>query len=135
MAMFNPSASTGLVLLIARLMMATEFVVFGALKIPNHATMQLYMERHGVPGGLIWPALVLQLVAGLMVAAGAFTRLAALSLVGFCLVATALFHFNLSDLGQVSDLTKDLATAGGLLLLAVMGAGPLSVDGAIRRKA
>ena len=134
MALFNTPASTGLVLLVARLLMAIEFVVFGALKIPNNASMQGYMEHHGVPGVLIWPALILQLVAGLMVAAGAFTRLAALALAGFCVVATFLFHLNLSDLGEVSNLTKDLATAGGLLLLAVLGGGPLSVDGALQRK-
>jgi len=131
--MFNPSASTGLILLAARLLMAIEFIVFGALKIPNHASMQLYMAQHGVPGVLIWPALVLQLVAGLMVAAGAFTRLAALALAGFCVVATFLFHLNLADLGEVSNFTKDLATAGGFLLLALLGAGPLSVDGALRK--
>ena len=135
MAMFNPSASTALVLLAARLLMAIEFVVFGVLKIPNNASMQLYMQHHGVPGVLIWPALVLQLAAGLMVAVGAFTRAAALALAGFCLVATLLFHLNLSDLGQVSDLTKDLTATGGFLLLALVGPGPLSIDGALRRKA
>lgn len=111
----------GAVLLAARLLMSIEFIVFGAMKIPNNAAMQLYMENRGVPGILIWPALILQLVAGLMVAAGAFTRWAALALAGFCLVATFLFHFNLSDLREVSDLTKDLATAGGFLLLALIG--------------
>ncbi|MEO6338572.1 MAG: DoxX family protein [Caulobacteraceae bacterium] len=133
MAMFNPSASTGLVLLAARLMMAIEFVVFGAMKIPNNHSMQIYMEGHGVPGALIWPALVLQLVAGLLVAVGLFTRAAAVALAGFCLVATFLFHLNLGDLREVSDLTKDLSTAGGLLLLAVLGAGPISLDAWFRR--
>jgi putative oxidoreductase len=120
-------------LLAARLLMSVEFIVFGAMKIPNNAAMQGYMEAHGVPGGLIWPALALQLVAGLMVAAGAFTRWAALALAGFCLLATFLFHLDLSDLRELSDFTKDLATAGGFVLLALTGPGRLSVDRLIRR--
>lgn len=121
-------------LLAARLLMSVEFIVFGAMKIPNNASMQAYMAGHGVPGVLIWPALVLQLVAGLMVAAGFLTRWAALALAGFCLVATFLFHFNLSDLGEVSDLTKDLTAAGGFILLAFTGAGPLSLDRRLRKR-
>jgi putative oxidoreductase len=121
-------------LLVARLLMSIEFVVFGAMKIPNNASMQAYMAGHGVPGALIWPALVLQLVAGLMVAAGLFTRWASLALAGFCLIATFLFHFNLSDLREVSDLTKDLTAAGGFILLALTGAGPFSLDHRVRRR-
>ena len=132
--MWNGEALTPLVLLAARLLMSVEFIVFGAMKIPNNASMQLYMQAHGVPGALIWPALVLQLVAGVLVALGAFTRASAVALAGFCLVATLLFHLDLSDLREVSDLTKDLATAGGFLLLAILGAGSISVDGWLQRR-
>jgi putative oxidoreductase len=121
------------VLLVARLLMAIEFVLFGALKIANNGSMQHYMQGHGVPGVLIWPALIVQLGAGALVAIGYRTRLAALVLAGFCVVATAIFHSNFADLGEVSNFTKDLATAGGFLVLAVFGPGSLSLDGHTRR--
>jgi putative oxidoreductase len=90
------------------------------------------MARHGVPGLLIWPAIALQIGAGLAVAVGYQTRLSALSLAAFCVVASALFHNNFADLGEVSNFTKDMATAGGFLILALVGAGPLSLDGGHR---
>ncbi len=81
-----------------------------------------------MPGNLIWLAIVVQIGCGVLVAIGFQTRLAALLLAGFCLVATTIFHTNFSDLGEVSDFTKDLATAGGFLFVAAFGPGPLSVD-------
>jgi putative oxidoreductase len=122
-----------IVLLAARLLMAVEFVLFGVMKVVNNGSMQHYMQGHGVPGVLIWPALLVQIGAGVMVAVGYRTRFAALVLAGFCLVATAIFHSNFADLGEVSNFTKDLATAGGFLFLAVFGPGSLSLDGHTRR--
>jgi putative oxidoreductase len=123
-----PSAAIGPVLLIARLLMCVEFILFGVTKIFNAANMQAYMESFGVPGKLIWLAVLVQIGCGTLVAIGFHTRVAALLLAGFCVVATTIFHTNFSDLGEVSDFTKDLATAGGFLVLVVFGAGPLSID-------
>ena len=50
------------------------------------------------------------------------------------MVATLLFHLNLGDLGEVSNLTKDFATAGGFLLLGLLGGGPLSLDGLFQQR-
>jgi len=116
------------VLLAARLLMSVEFVLFGGMKVVNNASMQGYMQAHGVPGMLIWPAIAVQLGAGLMVALGLWTRVGALALAGFCLVATGIFHSNFADLREVSDFTKDLTAAGGFLVLALVGPGRWSLD-------
>jgi len=124
----------GPVLLLARLLMAAEFVLFGSLKVVNNAGMQRYMESHGVPGLLIWPAIAVQVGAGVLIAVGYRTRLAAVALAGFCVIATGIFHSNFADLGEVSNFTKDLATAGGFLVVAVFGPGSISIDEALHRK-
>ena len=129
-----PPAAIGPVLLIARLLMSVEFILFGTMKVFNNATMQAYMESHGVPGQLIWLAILVQVVCGALVAIGYHARIAAFLLAGFCIVATTIFHTNFSDLGEVSDFTKDLATTGGLLFLVVFGPGPLSIDAWRRRR-
>jgi putative oxidoreductase len=122
-------------LLAARVMMSIEFVLFGSMKIINTQAMQDYMEAGGVPGELIWLAVVVQLAGGLCLLVGYRTRQAALMLAGFCIVATVLFHTNFSDLGEVSDFTKDLATAGGFIVLFVCGPGALSLDAWLQARA
>jgi putative oxidoreductase len=119
---------TGAVLLVARVLLAAEFLVFGALKLVNTRSMQGYMAAHGVPGVLIWPAILVQLSAGALIVLGLWTRWAALALAGFCIVATSLFHNDFSNLGEVSNFTKDLAATGGFLFVAVFGPGPISID-------
>jgi putative oxidoreductase len=115
-------------LLAARVMMSIEFILFGSMKIINTRAMQDYMEGGGLPGELIWLAVIVQVLGGLCVMLGYKTRPAALMLAGFCVVATLLFHTNFADLGEVSDFTKDLATAGGFIFLFVFGPGAFSLD-------
>lgn len=115
-------------LLAARALMSAEFIFFGIMKTINTRAMQQYMEAGGVPGELIWVAAAVQIVGGACVLLGFKTRVAAIVLAGFCLVATLLFHTNFADLGEVSDFAKDLATAGGFIFLFAYGAGAWSLD-------
>jgi putative oxidoreductase len=133
--MFETKALAGPVLLAARVMMAGSFVLWGTMKIINTERMAAYMERGGLPGELIWGAIVLQIGGGLLVALGLYARQAALALAAFCIVATVIFHSNFADLGELSDFTKDFATAGGFLFLAVFGPGRWSLDALVRRAA
>ncbi len=88
------------------------------------------MDRYGVPSLLLPAVIALELGGGLMMAVGWRTRLAAFALAVFCISAAVLFHNQLLDRGQLLHFEKDLAIAGGLLVLAVAGAGRWSVDGA-----
>ena len=128
------AAWIGPALLLARILMSVEFLLFGSLKIVNSARMQAYMEAAGVPGELIWLAVFVQLCGGALVLVGYRTRVAALALAGFCVIATLLFHTNFADLGEVSDFTKDLATTGGFIFLFVLGPGTLSIDAWLSRR-
>lgn len=115
----------------ARVGLAIPFLTFGLLKFVHATSMATYIERHGLPGWLVGPAAVFQLAAGMMVIMGLGTRVAAAALAVFCVVATSIFHSNLSDLRELSDFTKDLAATGGFLLLALSGPGTLSLDAVI----
>jgi putative oxidoreductase len=120
--------STDWVKLAARIGLGLPFVTFGLFKFLHANTMASYIAAHGLPGWLVWPAAVFQLVAGIMVMSGVGTRAAAAALAVFCVVATSIFHSNFSDLRELSDFTKDLAATGGFLLLALSGPGALSLD-------
>ena len=121
------SAAAGLAA--GRLLLAALFILEGWSKLRGYDAAVAYMDRYGVPGVLLPAVIALELGAGLMIALGWRTRLAAFALAGFCIAAAVLFHNQLSDRDQLLHFEKDLALAGGLLVLAVAGAGRWSVDG------
>jgi putative oxidoreductase len=125
----GPLAATGLA--VGRLLLAALFILEGWSKIRGYEAAAAYMDRYGVPGVLLPAVIALEVGAGLMIALGWQTRIAALALAGFCVAAAALFHNQLSDRYQLLHFEKDLAIAGGLLVLAVAGAGRWSLDGAL----
>ncbi|WP_322618998.1 DoxX family protein [Arenimonas daejeonensis] len=89
------------------------------------------MEAMGVPGGLLPLVIFAEIVGGLALAAGLFTRWAALGLAVFSVASAFLFHFQLADQMQFINFFKNIAIAGGFLVLAAHGAGKFSVDGLI----
>lgn len=56
------------------------------------------------------------------------TRITAFLLAGFCVVSGFLFHFQPEDQIQMILLMKNIAVAGGLLVLVGAGAGAFSLD-------
>lgn len=124
----GPLAATGLAA--GRLLLAALFILEGWSKIRGYEAAAAYMDRYGVPGVLLPAVIALEVGAGIMIAAGWRTRIAAFALAVFCLAAAVLFHNQLFDRNQLLHFEKDLAIAGGLLVLAIAGAGRWSVDGA-----
>ena len=117
----------------ARLMLAFIFIVEGWSKIGYYEGTLQYMD--GVPGLLLPLVIVTELGGGLLIAFGFQTRLAALALAGFCVLTAILFHRNIADIGEFIHFNKDLAIAGGFLLLAAFGAGGWSLDAMQLRRA
>ena len=116
-------------LTIGRLLLAALFILEGWSKLRGYEVAVAYMDRYGVPSALLPAVIALELGAGLMIVVGWQTRVAALALSLFCILAAVLFHGNIADRNQLLHLEKDLAIAGGLLVLAVAGAGRWSLDG------
>ena len=101
-------------------------------KLAAYSLAVSYAEAYGVPGALMPLAIALEAVGGLAILVGLHTRLAALLLAGFCLATAVLFHHKFGDRNQLLHFEKDLAIAGGLLVLLAHGAGAWSLD-ALRR--
>lgn len=114
--------------LFGRLGLSLIFIISGWGKIAGYAATQQYMEAMGVPGSLLPLVIALELGGGLAILAGGFTRAIALALAGFSLASAALFHGNLGDATQAIMFWKNVAMAGGFLMLAANGAGALSLD-------
>ncbi|MDH5580045.1 MAG: DoxX family protein [Betaproteobacteria bacterium] len=113
---------------IARVLMALIFVLSGLSKIGAADATVVYMEAMGVPGILLWPTIIFEIVAGLLIVVGYQTRIAAFLLAGFCLVSAVVFHHQFADQIQMIMFLKNLAMAGGFLLLSSVGPGMISLD-------
>jgi putative oxidoreductase len=94
-----------------------------------------YMKAFGLPAAdlLIWPALLVELVAGVMLLVGWKARWAAVALVLFTLPATFIFHAYWSvpvdqALNAQIHFMKNVAIIGGLLGIFAHGSGPLALD-------
>jgi len=118
--------------LAGRILLATIFVVAAAGKIADPAGTMGYMAAMGVPTILLWPTIALELLGGTAIIVGFQTRPVAYLLAAFCMVAALIFHRNFSDQMQMVMFLKNLAIAGGFLLLASSGATGFSVDKHVR---
>lgn len=118
--------------LLGRLGLSLIFILSGFAKLgAGYAGTQGYMEAMGVPGALLPLVIAAEIGGGLAIATGLLTRWAALGLAVFSVASAVLFHFDLGDQNQFIHFTKNLAMAGGFLVLAANDAGRLSLDALI----
>lgn len=110
-------------LVAGRILLATIFMHDGLVKILSYAGAVRYAEAFGLPGVSIAPAIAVELGCGVLVIIGLFTRAAAIVLGLFCLATAAIFHTKFGETNQLLHFEKNVAMAGGLLVLAVYGAG------------
>ena len=117
--------------LVARLFMASLFVVYGYLKLTGYAGTTAYMARQGLPAPALFAALavVIELGGGLLILFGYQTRLVALGCAIYVLVAALIAHRNFGDGNQMSHFFKNMAIVGGFIVLVASGAGRYSLDG------
>lgn len=114
---------------LARIMLGAIFLISGFGKIGAYAGTQGYMEAMGVPGALLPLVIALEIVAPIAVIVGFHARFAAFLLAGFSLVSAAIFHANLADQIQQIMFLKNVAIAGGFLMIVANGPGALSLSG------
>lgn len=104
--------------LTGRILMAQIFLLAGINKISGYAATQGYMEAMGVPGALLPLVILLEVGGALALIAGWKTQWTAIALAGFSILAALLFHAEFTDQMQMIMFMKNIAIAGGLLVLA-----------------
>ncbi|MGB3831798.1 MAG: DoxX family protein [Mesorhizobium sp.] len=124
------SANAPVVVLAGRVLLSILFITAGFGKLTSIAGTAGFMGSLGLPLPTVTAVVVglIELVGGLAILVGFKTRIAAIVLAIFALAASAVAHLDFSQAGNALMLQKNLGLAGGFLLLAVLGAGPLSVD-------
>ena len=137
----NTHKQQDLLTLAGRILLASLFVPAGFGKIGGFAGTVGYIASVGLPLPQLGAALaiVAELGLGLLLLVGYRTRLAALSLAAFTIVAGIFFHnYWAAPADQVMmqqiNFFKNLAISGGLLAFAAFGAGGWSLDARVNRE-
>ena len=119
---------------VARIMISLIFVTSGFSKISGYAGTQSYMEAMGVPGAILPLVIAVELLGGLAVMLGWHTRIAAFLLAGFSLLSALLFHANFGDQMQMIMFMKNVAIAGGFLMIVAQGGGAFALDNRLKKR-
>ena len=122
-------------ILAARLLLATLFLIFGWRKLRDFSGTVSQMLQLGVPTPVLAAgvATFMELPVAFAVAVGAFTRPSALLLFLYTLGTALIGHryWTMTGAEQVDSMDgfyKNLGIMGGFLLLYITGAGKLSID-------
>ena len=116
--------------LASRILLAYIFIMAGIGKLgaEAYAGTQGYMQAMGVPGALLPLVILTELGGGLLLLVGFQARLAAFLLAGFTLISAVIFHYQPTVQVEMIMFMKNLAIAGGLLLVTQYGAGAFAID-------
>jgi putative oxidoreductase len=140
MTTFSAGRPNDGIILVARILLVTLFLVFGWDKLTNYAGALAYMAQVGAPlpalAALV--AIVMEVVAACAVALGLCTRPLALLLAVYTLGAGIIGHRFWAAEGATRymdaiNFYKNISIMGGCLLLYVTGPGRYSIDARLGR--
>ena len=114
--------------LISRIFISLIFLLSGYNKIFNYENTVVWMEGFGIPGFLLWPAILLEIILPILIIIGYRTQISAILLAMFCIATAVIFHFDFDNQMQTIAFLKNLGLAGGFLFLAVHGPKDWAID-------
>ena len=114
--------------LIGRRFLSALFLIEGFGKISMQEDVIMYMEDYGVPGILFVHATVLEILFPLLLIVGYKTKWAASVMALFTFTVAIIFHTDFSEGMQMVFFLKDMAIAGGFMIILVYGPGKISLD-------
>ena len=123
------------IILAARLLLATLFLIFGWRKLRDYSGTVSQMVQLGLPTPVLAAvvSIIMELPVAFAVAIGAFTRASAVLMALYSLGTALIGHryWTVKGANYVDSMEgffKDLSIMGGFLLLSVTGGGKYSID-------
>ena len=119
---------TNIIDLLGRIFISVLFFINGIFKINNYEGTIEWMDGYGLPGIMIIPAIIIEIVAPILIVIGYKTKIAAALLFLFCISTAFIFHNDFSDQMQLTAFLKNIALAGGFMFLIANEARGYSLD-------
>jgi len=131
----SPLADTAL--LIGRIVLVAMYIVSGGQKLMDLPSVAAMIASKNLPMPMVLAALaaITEVAGGILIAIGLQTRLVAIGLLLFTLIATYFFHdfwnqpAGPEQANNMIHAMKNLSICGAFLMLAGTGAGRYSMDG------
>ena len=120
--------------LVGRIFLSAIFLLAGVGKIFNYESTIEYMESFNVPGYLITPAIIIEILFPILIIIGYRTKLSAFILSLFAILLAIIFHNDFSNQMQLMSFLKNFAIAGGFMIIFVYGSNKISLDHFLKSK-
>ena len=117
-----------------RILLSALFLVEGVRKFFFQEETIMYMEDYGVPEILFFPSLGLEIVFPILLIVGYKTRFSASIMALFTLTVALIFHTNFENQMETIMFLKDIAIAGGFLIIAANEPKICSIDYFLKSK-
>ena len=117
-----------------RILLSALFLVEGVRKFFFQEETIMYMEDYGVPEILFFPSLSLEIVFPILLIVGYKTRFSASIMALFTLTVALIFHTKFDNQMELIMFLKDIAIAGGFLIIATNEPKICSIDYFLKSK-
>ena len=113
---------------LGRLLISFMFLMSGLNKAGNYSNTSGWMESMGVSSSILPLVILLEIIGAFAIIIGWHTKITAFLLAGFSIISALIFHSDFSNQVEMIMFMKNIAIAGGFLILVANGAGNYSLD-------
>ena len=113
---------------LGRILLSSLFLIEGIRKFFFQEETIMYMEDYGVPEILFFPSIILEILFPILLIIGYKTRFSASIMALFTLTVALIFHTNFDNQMELIFFLKDIAIAGGFLIIAANEPKICSID-------
>ena len=111
-----------------RIFISSLFLVEGIRKFLNPDISMMYISDHGLPEFLLYPSIAFEIVFPLLLIVGYKTKWVASIMALFTFAVAIIFHTDFSEGMQMMFFLKDIAIAGGFMIIVAYGPSKISLD-------
>ena len=119
---------------LGRILLSSLFLIEGVRKFFFQEETIMYMEEYGVPEILFFPSLIIEILFPILLIIGYQTRISASVMALFTLTVAIIFHTDFQNQMELIMFLKDIAIAGGFLIIAANEPKICSIDYMLKSK-
>ena len=119
---------------LGRIFLSSLFLIEGVKKFFLQEETIIYMEEYGVPEILFFPSLVLEILFPILLIVGYKTKISASIMALFTLTVAIIFHSDFQNHLELIAFLKNVAIAGGFLIIVANDPKICSIDYFLKSK-